>query len=165
MASQWKAGTRRETCCSPAMWMRMTPVSYTHLDVYKRQEEYSAKTANCRIMIEDAAIPEALALKKQLQQVPGVSEVMWLDDYANVYAPLETLDADTVESWYKEGNVLFTCYVDEDDLYSHLMDIRAVVGEDAAMSGEAVNTGMATESTTRELKMVMACLLYTSRCV
>ncbi|WP_419075574.1 hypothetical protein [Ruthenibacterium lactatiformans] len=113
------------------------------------EEEYSAKTANCRIMIEDAAIPEALALKKQLQQVPGVSEVMWLDDYANVYAPLETLDADTVESWYKEGNVLFTCYVDEDDLYSHLMDIRAVVGEDAAMSGEAVNTGMATESTTR----------------
>lgn len=56
------------------------------------EEEYSAKTANCRIMIEDAAIPEALALKKQLQQVPGVSEVMWLDDYANVYAPLETLD-------------------------------------------------------------------------
>ena len=46
------------------------------------EEEYSAKTANCRIMIEDAAIPEALALKKQLQQVPGVSEVMWLDDYA-----------------------------------------------------------------------------------
>ncbi len=123
------------------------------------EEEYSAKTANCRIMIEDAAIPEALALKKQLQQVPGVSEVMWLDDYANVYAPLETLDADTVESWYKEGNVLFTCYVDEDDLYSHLMDIRAVVGEDAAMSGEAVNTGMATESTTRELKMVMAIAL------
>ena len=36
------------------------------------EEEYSAKTANCRIMIEDAAIPEALALKKQLQQVPGV---------------------------------------------------------------------------------------------
>ena len=123
------------------------------------EEEYSAKTANCRIMIEDAAIPEALALKKQLQQVPGVSEVMWLDDYANVYAPLETLDGDTVESWYKEGNVLFTCYVDEDDLYSHLMDIRAVVGEDAAMSGEAVNTGMATESTTRELKMVMAIAL------
>ena len=85
------------------------------------EEEYSAKTANCRIMIEDAAIPEALALKKQLQQVPGVSEVMWLDDYANVYAPLETLDGDTVESWYKEGNVLFTCYVDEDDLYSHLI--------------------------------------------
>ena len=26
------------------------------------EEEYSAKTANCRIMIEDAAIPEALAL-------------------------------------------------------------------------------------------------------
>ena len=42
------------------------------------EEEYSAKTANCRIMIEDAAIPEALALKKQLQQVPGVSEVMWM---------------------------------------------------------------------------------------
>lgn len=123
------------------------------------EEEYSAKTANCRIMIEDAAIPEALALKKQLQQVPGVSEVMWLDDYANVYAPLETLDGVTVESWYKEGNVLFTCYVDEDDLYSHLMDIRAVVGEDAAMSGEAVNTGMATDSTTRELKMVMAIAL------
>ena len=35
----------------------------------------------------------------------------------SVYAPLETLDGDTVESWYKEGNVLFTCYVDEDDLY------------------------------------------------
>lgn len=69
------------------------------------EEEYSAKTANCRIMIEDAAIPEALALKKQLQQVPGVSEVMWLDDYANVYAPAETRMA----SQWKAGTRRETC--------------------------------------------------------
>lgn len=69
------------------------------------EEEYSAKTANCRIMIEDAAIPEALALKKQLQQVPGVSEVMWLDDYANVYAPWRRW---TATQW-KAGTRRETC--------------------------------------------------------
>lgn len=127
--------------------------STTALDVM--DTEYTAKTANCRIMVEDVTIPRALALKEQLARLPGVSDVTWLDDYADVYAPLETQDSNTVESWYKDGKALFTCRVDEDGQYEHLMAIRAVVGEEAAMSGEAVNTGMATESTTREIRNVM----------
>ena len=131
--------------------------STTALDVM--DEEYAVKPPNCRIMIEDISIPQAMEIKSQLKELNGVSDVLWLDDTVNVYAPLETMKQDAVEAYYKNGNALFTCYIDEDDLYGHLMDIRKIVGEDAAMSGEAVNTGMATESTTVELAQMMAIVL------
>ena len=44
----------------------------------------------------DVSLPEALEIKERLAAVPGVEAVTWLDDAADVLAPLETQDKRTV---------------------------------------------------------------------
>lgn len=64
-------------------------------------QEYDGGIPNARVMVQDVTIPQALAYKEQLLAVDGVTDVTWLDDVASVTVPLETLDTDTLESYYK----------------------------------------------------------------
>lgn len=50
-------------------------------------------TGMAQVMLEDMSIDEILEMKAQIAAVDGVSMVMWLDDVADVRAPLSTLDA------------------------------------------------------------------------
>lgn len=115
------------------------------------KEEYSGGIPNARVMVEDVSLPEALALEKKIAAVDGVSEVTWLDDAADVLQPLETLDQETVDDYYKDGAALFTVTLDDEKLVQAVDDIRAIVGEDAALSGEAVSTAVATTGTVSEI--------------
>lgn len=119
------------------------------LDVMEK--EYDGGIPNARVMIEDVSIPEALALKEKLAQVEGVSAVTWLDDAANVLQPLETLDAALVDNYYKDGAALFTITIRDGMQVQAVEDIRAIVGDDAALSGDAVSTAEATVGTIKEV--------------
>ncbi len=81
--------------------------------------------------------------KEKLGEIDGVTDVTWLDDAVDVKQPLETQDTDTVETYYKDGNALFSVTVDEEKTVSTVEDIRALIGEDNAMTGAAVNTAQA----------------------
>lgn len=59
-------------------------------------------------MIKDATIPEALDYKEQIAACDGVTDVIWLDDAADILQPIETMDQDTVETHYKDNAALFT---------------------------------------------------------
>lgn len=114
-------------------------------------EEFDGGIPNTRIMIEDVTIPEALAYKEQIEAVDGVTDVTWLDDAVSVEAPLETLDADTVETYYKDGNALFQVTVEESKTLTAIDALREVIGDENAMTGSAVSTAVATKSTVTEI--------------
>ena len=78
-----------------------------------------------------------------MKNCEGVTDVIWLDDTVNIYQPLEMADADTVETYYKDHIALFTVTVDEDDTVATVDRIRALVGENNAMTGDAVSTAIA----------------------
>ncbi|MFR9234051.1 MAG: hypothetical protein ACLVLH_14040 [Eisenbergiella massiliensis] len=40
-------------------------------------------------------------------------EINWLDDAADIYEPLETVEQKITDDWYKDGNALFSVTVDE----------------------------------------------------
>ena len=67
------------------------------------------------LMAEDIAINEALVLKQQLEQIDGISSVMWLDDVADLNQPLSQIDATLQESYYQDGCALYTLNFAEDD--------------------------------------------------
>ena len=64
------------------------------------EDEFTEAVPNARVMVEDVSLAQALDCKKQMQNVPGVESVMWLDDVADVRIPLETQDKALVESYY-----------------------------------------------------------------
>ncbi len=71
--------------------------STVSLDVM--QDEFDGGIPNARVMIRDVTIPEALSYKETIEQIDGVTEVLWLDDTADITRPLEVLDTDIVERY------------------------------------------------------------------
>lgn len=118
------------------------------------EKEYDGGIPNARVMVQDVSVSEALEYKEKLLAVDGVSDVTWLDDVESVTVPLETLDADTVETYYKDGNALFSVTIDEDKRISAVSDIRDIIGDDNCMTGSAVSTAVATTSTVNEISTI-----------
>ena len=104
------------------------------------EEEFEGTVPNTRVLIKDVTIPEALNYKKELEVIEGVEEVMWLDDATDIMTPIEIMDYDTVESYYKDSNALFSLNIEEGKEVLATEAIYELIGEDNAMTGEAVNT-------------------------
>ena len=116
------------------------------------EEEFEGGIPNVRVMIYEVSIPEALEYKEQLRAIKGVTEVTWLDDVIDIKQPLETMDEDVIDNYYKDHAALLTVTVDEDEILQAVADIRLLIGNDNAMTGSAVSTAIATERTVSEVK-------------
>ena len=117
-------------------------------------EEFEGGIPNARVMVRDVSIAGALAYKERFSEVDGVTDVTWLDDVADVHTPLSMLDADEVETYYCDGCALFTLTIEDDKRLQVVDDLRAIIGDENAMSGAAVSTAVATTSTVNEIRMI-----------
>ena len=124
-------------------------------------KEFDGGVPNARVMVKDVSIPDALEYKEKIEKVDGVTEITWLDDAVSVDVPLETLDTDTVEDYYKDGNALFSVTIDKARRTEAVSDIREIIGADNAMTGSAVSTAAATKSTISEIsKIAMIAVIF-----
>ncbi len=117
-------------------------------------EEFKGGIPNARVMIRDVTIPQALSYKEQLKNCEGVTNVTWLDDAANILQPVETMDQDTVEAYYKDNTALFTVTIEDGMQVKAVNAIKNVIGESDAISGEAVSTAVATTGTVSEINKI-----------
>lgn len=118
------------------------------------KEEFDGDIPNARVMVKNVTLHEALDYKQRLEECEGVEEVLWLDDSVNIYQPLELADPETVESYYKDNNALFIVTVELDDKVATVERIRKIIGEDNAMTGDAVSTAAATTGTVKEISLI-----------
>ena len=118
------------------------------------QEEFDEGIPNARIMLEGVTIPEALAAKRKLAELDGITDVMWLDDAVDIRQPFALLDPKIVESYYRDGNALFTLTIGDG---KQLDAVAALEGAypDGILSGPAVNTAVATVTTNEEISRIM----------
>ena len=118
------------------------------------ESEFEGGIPNARVMVRDVTVPEALKYKARLEECTGVTDITWLDDAADIYQPLETLDAETIESYYKDNAALFTVTIEDGSQVEAVDAIRSVVGEDNALTGDAVSTAVATTGTVSEINKI-----------
>ena len=102
-------------------------------------EEFDEEIPNARVMIHHVDLQEALEYKLKLSHIEGVASVMWLDDEVDLKVPLEMLDSKTVENYYRDGTALFTVTIREGMEVAAIDDIYECIGEDNAVSGDALN--------------------------
>ncbi|MGN1235225.1 MAG: RND family transporter [Christensenellaceae bacterium] len=119
------------------------------------EEEFDEGIPNARVMVQNVSIAQALEYKEKIKNIDGVTEVTWLDDAVDVYQPLETMDRETVETYYKDNAALFSVTMDESRLVETVAAIRSVIGEDNAMAGSGVSTAVATTSTVKEINVIV----------
>ena len=118
--------------------------------------EFGGGIPNARVMVKNTTVPEALEYKAEIEAVDGVTAVTWLDDAASMEEPLETMDTDMVKNYYKDGNALFSVTIDSEKRMDAVNAIRDLIGEDNAMTGSAVSTAAATQSTVKEISKIAA---------
>lgn len=124
-------------------------------------EEFDGGIPNARVMIRDVSVVQALEYKEKLKQIDGVQEVTWLDDVVDVREPLETQETDTVEAYYKDDTALFTVTVEEEKRLEAVEAMRELVGENGALTGNAVSTATATTDTVAEIsRIVVVAVLF-----
>ena len=120
----------------------------------KMKEEYDELIPNLRVMLEDVTINETLDMIKKIEAVPGVQNVVWLDDFESVMKPMAFMDAENLENYYKNNNALMNITVQEDSIISATEEIRKIIGDDNKMTGSAVNTAIATTNSVSEIRVV-----------
>lgn len=126
--------------------------STTALDIM--EEEYDSGIPNARVMLKDVTIAEALDYKEQIENVDGVSAVTWLDDVESVTEPMSFMDEGNLDTYYKDGNALLTITIEEEKRLDAVDEIREIIGDENAMTGSAVSTAVATESTVTEIPVI-----------
>lgn len=104
------------------------------------EKEFTASVPNTRVMVTDVTIQEALDYKDKISAIDGISDVLWLDDVVDIKTPLEMSDEETVETYYKNRNALFSIGVEPGDEVRITDEIYELIGEDGAIAGEAINT-------------------------
>ena len=118
------------------------------------EEEFEGGIPNARIMVKNVTIPEALEYKEKILTCEGVTDVTWLDDAADILHPIETMDTDTVETYYKDNAALFSVVIEDGKQVEAVDAIRNIVGEDNALTGDAVSTAAATTGTVAEINLI-----------
>lgn len=117
-------------------------------------QEFSEDIANARVMVKADTQSEALAYKEELEQVDGVKDVTWIDDTLGTGIPALMAPSSMQDTYLKDGYSLFSVTIDEEKRQVAVSGIREVIGEDGAMTGNAVSTAVATESTVMEIKKI-----------
>ncbi len=119
------------------------------------EDAFGDAIPNVRVLVPGVSVTEALAYKAKLAAVAGVTGVQWLDDQVSVLVPLETLAPSLTENWYKDGSALFMLTVEKTNQQKSLADIRAIIGDAGAMSGNPVETVLAQSTTGMETRRMM----------
>jgi predicted RND superfamily exporter protein len=104
------------------------------------EQEFTAAVPDTRVMVMDVTLLEALTFKEKIAAIEGVFEVIWLDDIVDLKTPLEMADQETIETYYKNENALFSISVRAGDEVRITDAIYELVGENGAIAGEAINT-------------------------
>lgn len=129
-----------------------TSPSTVALDVMN--EEFDGAIPNARVMIKVEDKKEALDYKEKLEDIDGVTSVMWLDDAVPMDLPFSMYPTDTLETYYKDGYALYQVTIEEEKRSEVVPEIYDLIGEDNAMMGSAVSTALATTSTVSEIQKI-----------
>jgi len=111
-----------------------------------------------QLMVDGVSIPEALQMKREIGETPGVSDVIWLDDFADVTVPLEFLGGALVGRYYREGHALFDVLFAEND-YSPVTgravaSLRRLGNGDVVLRGPAVDALVSRERGSSEILVI-----------
>ena len=119
-------------------------------------EEFEGGIPNARVLVRDLSISQALDFKEKLLAIGGVTEVMWLDDSVDVMQPLEVMDADLLGTYYQDGSALYSVVISDSKRVEATDEIRALIGDENAITGAAAFTADATTSTVKQIPPIAA---------
>lgn len=121
-------------------------------------EDFAQSMPNANVLVKNVSTAEAQVIKDEIEAVPGVEMVMWLDDVADLSQPIEYLDQDTVEMYYRDGAALYQVAIaegEEGETVPALRELIDTYGEGNAVAGEAADNQAMMEGTTTQVALAV----------
>ncbi|MDO4290548.1 MAG: MMPL family transporter [Eggerthellaceae bacterium] len=121
--------------------------------------DFDQAIPNAYVLVHDVTVPEALDVKERIAALEDVEAVLWLDDMVDVGTPLEVLDEQTVETYYRDGAALYQVSVAEGEEGPAVAALRELVdelGPDNAVSGDAADIAQMQASVVEQVAMAVA---------
>ena len=160
-------------CCIPFVKTNYNMVSYlpesaqSTTAVKIMDEQFDQPLPNASIMVRDVSIAEAKEVKRDIEAIDGVENVMWLDDVTDLGIPIETMDQSVVESYYHQdgeaGVALFQASIADGMEGTAVPAIRELIDSlgagQNAVSGEAADTAQMQASTIEEVLGAVAIIV------
>lgn len=123
------------------------------------ESAFDGAIPNTRAYVEGIDLATAEELSKDLADLDGVEEVMWLGSNVDIHQPFETLDADTLETWKTDTGYLFQIAIDTSKGKQVVPSIReacqATGAANVTLAGDAVTTASAQSSTGTEVMYIL----------
>lgn len=121
--------------------------------------EFSQQVPNARVMISDITLTKALEYKTKISAIDGVFEVIWLDNVIDLKKPIEMAEQEIVEEYYRDNTALLSITILDGYEVSVTDEIYKLIGEDNALSGNAVNLATSKRMLVTETLSAMAILI------
>ncbi len=128
--------------------------SKTILALKKMQEEFKEPLPNLRIVLKDKTVPEVLEYKEKLEELNDVKLVLWLDTTENPYTPMELVDENLKNMYYKSGNALLDVAVVSSNSKIALDEIKSILPKETAYGGALVEETAAQNSVSNEVTQI-----------
>ena len=123
------------------------------------EDSFGGGVPNARLYAEGIGPAQAEQLSKDLANVEGVTEVMWLGTQVDTKKPDAVQDADVVSAWKTDEGYLYQLTVDSGSVMAGVDGARAVATQDGAtqvsMSGDAVDQAYSQESSSTEIVYII----------
>ncbi|MFM1524373.1 MULTISPECIES: efflux RND transporter permease subunit [Helcococcus] len=132
------------------------------ISISKMADEYVEPIPNLRIMLKNVSVQDAIAYKNKLSTLPEVKLILWLDKFENTSKPIELMDKNLLDTYYKNNNALFQVAVKTNNSKESLDNIKRILKDDTAYDGELVSEAAAQNSTKDEISKITIFVLPAS---
>jgi hypothetical protein len=96
-------------------------------------EDTFGNHALVEVMVKDVTLIESYTIKQDIEEVSGVQQVVWLDNYGDITNP-DTIDQRTLQTFYNDSNALFRVVFFEDsyaiEVEESIDDIKILLGDE-----------------------------------
>ena len=100
-------------------------------------DEFTGALPNTSVTVGGVTLMEALAIKREIENLEHIDSVMWLDDMADLRQPLEMGDPSTIESFYFNRTAYYSVVVKKGMEKEGIHEIRDLLGDRGIVTGEA----------------------------
>lgn len=126
------------------------------------QDAFDSDIPNVRLYVEGVDQSTAEELAEELDELEGVSSVMWAGDVFDMRQPRE-IAGDVLDDWVTDTGYLYQVSVDNATVVESVDSVRATAedtgAERVSMTGEAVSTASTKSSADAEMFSIIGALL------
>ncbi|MBT3318763.1 MAG: MMPL family transporter [Clostridia bacterium] len=113
------------------------------IDILTQEYAYNGSAV---MMVQDKSIVQILEMKENIETIPGIERVVWLDDIYDLKQPIELIDEEIRNNYMVGDDALLQLVFTEDDYaegtQAAIDELKVRFGDDVLISGSAVDAYM-----------------------